>query len=199
MPYFEVGKSRRYADRRVGISVSMIFIAFMLVSNWMGTPEFRVQSSPDREVSVRVLPEEGPSKMLSVPYEEFNAPNTYLPGEEVPGSPFLTEALKRFEEVLFLRSCTLTGNPDYPECIVEELPNGEMRYSNRWFGNVMPDPVAELRVKEIQPDLLELRLYYEAVDPQNPDELLVLSDDWVRYLHRNANYAEECSYVNKNC
>ncbi|MEJ2751913.1 MAG: cytochrome b N-terminal domain-containing protein [Chloroflexota bacterium] len=65
MPYFEVGKSRRYADRRIGLSVSMLFIAFMLVSNWMGTPEFRVESSPDREVSIKVLPEEGPSPWRS--------------------------------------------------------------------------------------------------------------------------------------
>jgi hypothetical protein len=56
MPYIEVGKSRRYADRRVGLTVSMLFIAFMLVSNWMGSPEFRVQSSPDREVSIQLLP-----------------------------------------------------------------------------------------------------------------------------------------------
>ena len=37
MPYIEIGKSRRYADRRLGLSVTMLFIAFMLVSNWMGS------------------------------------------------------------------------------------------------------------------------------------------------------------------
>ena len=48
MPYFEVGKSRRYADRRVGLTVAMLFIAFMWVSNWMGSPEYRVKvRAPD--------------------------------------------------------------------------------------------------------------------------------------------------------
>ena len=27
MPYFEVGKSRRYADRRVGLSIAFLFMA----------------------------------------------------------------------------------------------------------------------------------------------------------------------------
>ncbi len=69
MPYFEVGKSRRYANRRVGLSVSMLFIAFMLVSNWMGSPEYLVESSPDIEVATKILPEEGVSPLLGVPPE----------------------------------------------------------------------------------------------------------------------------------
>ncbi|MCP5099815.1 MAG: cytochrome bc complex cytochrome b subunit, partial [Chloroflexi bacterium] len=79
MPYVEVGKSRRYADRRLGLSVSFVFFAFMLVSNWMGSPEFRVESSAELEVSAEVMPQEGPNVLKGVPYEEL-AVGTYLPG-----------------------------------------------------------------------------------------------------------------------
>lgn len=197
MPYFEVGKSRRYADRRVGISVSMLFIAFMLFSNWMGTPEFRVASSPDREVSIEVLPEEGASKMMAVPFEDMSE-GAYLPGQEISGSPQFTEALVGFEEALSRHSCTVSGDPNLQPCKVEELQSGAKQYlvgiNNR---EAMPDPYAELRVKEAQEGLLELRLYYEVADPENPGEYLNISDDWVKFKHRDSNYAEECSFANK--
>ena len=201
MPYFEVGKSRRYADRRVGLSVSMLFIAFMLVSNWMGTPEFRVESSPDREVSIRVLPEEGPSVMMAVPFEEMK-PGAYLPGQVVSGSPHLTEALADFKSELEAHSCTM-GNPaiaglDLQPCKVDTLESGEKRYgvgiNNK---EAMPDPYAELRVTQAQENLLRLALYYEVSDPENPSELLTVSDDWVKFKNEFSNYAEECRYANK--
>jgi hypothetical protein len=201
MPYFEVGKSRRYADRRVGLSVSMLFIAFMLVSNWMGTPEFRVESSPDREVSIQVLPEEGPSLLMAVPYVELK-PGSYLPGQVVSGSPHLTEALDNYRTVLEDHSCTM-GNPALADfhaqpCKVETKADGENRYgvgiNNK---EAMPDPYSELRVEEVQEGLLELNLYYEVANPDNLSEILNVSDDWVKHKHIDSNYAEECRYANK--
>ncbi len=198
MPYFEVGKSRRYADRRVGLSIAMLFIAFMLVSNWMGTPEFRVQSSPDREVSIKVLPEEGPSRMKAVPFEQFKD-GAYIPGQEVSGAPELTAALEKFQEELALHSCTLTGNTMFEPCRVSTSDSGETVYRNSFTDDAMPDPYAELRVHHIQPNLVELTLFYEVVNPDNPDEFLVNSDDWVTPLHADSNYAEECTFLNKRC
>ncbi|NCF66631.1 MAG: hypothetical protein GWP61_11695 [Chloroflexi bacterium] len=197
MPYFEVGKSRRYADRRVGLSVSMLFIAFMLVSNWMGTPEFRVASSPDREVSIEVLPEEGASPMMAVPYDQMR-PGAYLPGQEVSGSSQFTEALKGYEEAMKRHSCTVSGDPDLQQCNIKELQSGQQVYTVGVNDKeAMPDPYAEMRVQEVQEGLLELRLYYEVVDPQNPGEYLILSDEWVKFKHRDSNYEEECSFANK--
>jgi quinol-cytochrome oxidoreductase complex cytochrome b subunit len=197
MPYFEVGKSRRYADRRIGISVSMLFIAFMLVSNWMGSPEFRVASSPDREVSIEVLPEEGASQMMAVPYEQMQR-GAYLPGQEVSGSPQFTEALQGYEEAMAKHSCTLKGDPNLQACKVEQLESGDKKYTvginNK---EAMPDPYAELRVKEVQEGLLELNLYYEVTDPDNPGDYLLISDDWIKYKHIDSNYEEECSFANK--
>ena len=192
MPYFEVGKSRRYADRRVGITVSMLFIAFMLVSNWMGTPEYRVASSPDREVSIEVLPEEGASLMMAVPFEEMQV-GAYLPGQEISGSPHFTEALKGYEEAMIKHSCTLEGDPKLQAC----KRSGEKYTVGINDKEAMPDPYAEMRVREAQDGLLELNLYYEVADPENPGEYLMISDDWIKYKHIDSNYDEECSYANK--
>ena len=202
MPYFEVGKSRRYADRRVGLSVALLFMAFMLVSNWMGSPEFRVESSPDREVSIKVLPEEGPSQMIAVPFEELK-PGSYLPGQIVSGSPFLTSALATYESTLSDYSCTM-GDPQLPTlnaapCNVSvNEETGERIYrvgiNNR---EAMPDPYSELRIQQVQDNMVSLTLYYEVPDPSNPGEILFISDDWVHFLHQDANYAEECRFANK--
>ncbi len=195
MPYIEVGKSRRYADRRVGLTVAMLFIAFMLVSNWMGSPEYRVSSSPDREVSIEVLPEEGPSGLRGIPYEDLT-PGTYLPGQVVNGNPRLTAGLAMFEEAMHKRSCTLVGNEMWDECDVTVLDSGEVRYGNYFTDIAMPDPYAELIIEEAQPNLLSLQLHYEVVDPEDPNTLLIESE-WERFRHADSNYEEECRFANK--
>ncbi|MCL4265532.1 MAG: cytochrome b N-terminal domain-containing protein [Anaerolineae bacterium] len=203
MPYFEVGKSRRYADRRVGLSVSFLFIAFMLVSNWMGSPEFRVESSPEREVSQGVLPQEGPSVLKGVPYEHLEL-GTYVPGQVLEDNPHLTRALAVFYNALYRQSCKLgDGNPDLPynwyPCEEEVLENGEVRYGNHFTDNAMPNPYAELRITQEQENMVKLTLYYEVVNPQRPEELLIESDEAVGYRHEDSLYEEECQFLNKNC
>jgi hypothetical protein len=181
----------------VGLSVSMLFIAFMLVSNWMGSPEFRVESSAEQEVAAKLLPQEGPSTMLGVPYE-FMAPGTYLPGQIISGNPYLTAALQEFEDLMFLYSCTVTGSERFEPCDVQTLPSGDKRYGNFFKPAVMVDPYAELRVTEIQPGLAELKLYFRVEDPENPGQLLV-DETWIKYRHATSGYEEECRYINKPC
>ena len=115
MPYVELGKSRRYRDRRLGLTVAAAFISIMWVSNWMGTPEYLVESSADQEVAQEILPQEGHSELLAVPYDELR-PGTYLPGQIVPDAPHLTEVLHEFQLGMYNHSCTLTGNPAYETC-----------------------------------------------------------------------------------
>jgi hypothetical protein len=197
MPYFEVGKSRRYADRRVGLTVAMLFIAFMLVSNWMGSPEFRVASSPDREVSIHVLPEEGPGGLKGIPYEHMT-PGIYVPGQVIPGNPFLTRGLEEFEHAMFQQSCTLVGNEMWDTCRVTTLDSGAKQYGNFFTSDAMPDPFATLEILEVQPNLKELVLHYEVVNPDNPNELLI-DTSWTSFRHADSNYEEECRFLNKPC
>ncbi len=189
MPYFEVGKSRRYADRRVGFTVAGLFIAFMLISNWMGTPEYAVESSPEREVFQEIAPQEGPSILLGVPYE-YLTPGTYFPGQEIAGNPYLSRALDEYGAALQRHSCTLPngsvkkiGTYEIDEC----EDNGDGTYSNYFTDSAMPDPVATLIIEEVQKEMVQLTLYVQGTDP------------WVKYRHAHANYEEECRFVNKDC
>jgi len=195
MPYIEVGKSRRYADRRVGLSVAFLFIAFMLISNWMGSPEFRVQSSPDREVSIVLLPQEGPGGLKGIPYE-FLQEGTFSPGQVIDGNPFLTRGLELFQSAMYQQSCTNTGNSQWDTCRVDVLDNGTHRYRNFFTKDAMPDPVATLIVKEIQPGLKELTLRYQIT---NPDTGVTSAPEWIRWRHADSNYEEECRFLNKPC
>jgi quinol-cytochrome oxidoreductase complex cytochrome b subunit len=188
MPYIEVGKSRRYVDRRVGISVSMLFVAFMLVSNWMGSPEFRVESSPEQEVAQDLIPQEGPSVILSVPYEDLPL-GSYEPGEVVKGNPHLTEALSEFEAAMNRRSCNVNGDRWDDDCKI--TGKGEdAKYGNNFTSEAMPDPSAALRIEEMQHNMKKLIIHFEVTDPDNPDNVLV-NYDRVAFRHADSGYEEE--------
>ena len=162
MPYFEVGKSRRYADRRLGISVSMLFIALMWISNWMGSPISGAEP-PDQEVAQELLPQEGHSALKEVPYE-FLEPGTYTPfdAEDAP-NPYLAAALEEFERAMQQRSCSLSDDGPYEPCQV--MDQGDtVRYGNRFTNDAMPDPEAQLIIDDYQDNMRRLTLVFPAPD-----------------------------------
>jgi quinol-cytochrome oxidoreductase complex cytochrome b subunit len=194
MPYLEVGKSRRYADRRVGLSVTMLFIAFMLVSNWMGSPEFRVLSSPEQEASQDVLPQEGHSVLLSVPYEALE-PGSYSPGQVIENNPHLTRALAELEDSVRSHSCTLGEGEDWPACEVLTLENGTVQYVQRTLlgpaeQSAMPDPEVTLLIEQVQQNNRKLTLEFLVADPQDPGGALLVDTEVVNYRHADSNYEE---------
>ncbi|MGB3715380.1 MAG: cytochrome b N-terminal domain-containing protein [Candidatus Promineifilaceae bacterium] len=188
MPYLEVGKSRRYADRRVGLSVAMLFIAFMLVSNWMGSPEYKVESSPEQEVAQDLIPQEGHSVILAVPYEDLEF-GTFEPGEVVEGNPHLTEALAEFEAAMNRRSCNVNGDRWDDECNI--TGESERRvYSNSFTGEAMPDPTAFLQIEEEQHNLKRVIIHFSVIDPDDPGNVLV-DYDRIAFRHADSGYEEE--------
>ncbi len=182
MPYIEVGRSRRYADRRLGLSVGMFFITFMLMSNWMGSPEYRVQSSAEQEVVQEIMPQEGHSVLLEVPYEEL-VPGTYLPGQVLSGKPELSHALAEFEHALRSYSCTQTGDPRFEACTPYDAGSGVIRYKNSLHSEVLPDPQAALIITQVQENLYGLTLRVTTDDPVNPVDF-----SYTKYRHEDAAY-----------
>jgi len=188
MPYIEVGKSRRYADRRIGLSVTMLFIAFMLVSNWMGSPEYKVEGSPEQEVAQDLIPQEGHSSMLAVPYEDLEL-GIYEPGQVVDGNPHLTEALAEFEAAMNRRSCNVNGDRWDDDCKVTQ-EGDDKRYSNNFASEAMPDPEAYLQILEEQHDMKKLIMLFKVLDPDDPDNVLV-DEERIAYRHADSGYEEE--------
>jgi hypothetical protein len=189
MPYIEVGKSRRYADRRIGLSVSMLFIAFMLVSNWMGSPEYRVQTSPEQEVAQELIPQEGHSPILAVPFDDLEF-GTYQPGQEVANNPELTRALEEFEESMNRHSCNVNGSAYDDDCAIRTLDDGSKQYGNNFSSSAMPDPTAVLIVEPAQHNVKRLILSFEAADPENADNLIV-DFDRIAFRHIDSGYEEQ--------
>jgi ubiquinol-cytochrome c reductase cytochrome b subunit len=188
MPYIEVGKSRRYADRRVGLSVTMLFIAFMLVSNWMGSPEYKVEGSPEQEVAQDLIPQEGHSTLLAVPYEDLEL-GIYEPGQVVKDNPHLTEALAEFEAAMNRRSCNVNGDRWDDDCDTHQ-EGEDRRYGNSFANEAMPDPEAFLRIEEDQHNLKKLILLFNVVNPEDPDDVLV-DEQRIAYRHADSGYEEE--------
>ncbi len=184
MPYFEVGRSRRYADRRVGLSVSMAFITFMLISNWQGSPEFRVQSTAEQEVQQRIMPQEGHSMVLEVPYEEW-VPGTYLATEaEIErmireDRPHIAETLELYMTALYDWSCTNSGSDLYRPCEVTD----DGLYTNGVKIDVLVDPYAAIVVKQAQENMLEIKVQIKVDDPNAPVDFY-----YIRYRHQQGGY-----------
>tara|TARA_B100000586_G_scaffold244025_1_gene198764 strand:- start:931 stop:1464 length:534 start_codon:yes stop_codon:yes gene_type:complete len=75
MPYLEVGPSRRYIHRRIGLSVAAISIIVFSALTYMGTPYYAVSSSPDQEVVAALVPQTHPGPVRTAAYDDL------VPGE----------------------------------------------------------------------------------------------------------------------
>jgi hypothetical protein len=173
-----------------------VFIAFMLVSNWMGSPEFRVQSSAELEISGEIMPEEGPSVMKGTPYDSLVV-GTYFPGDPTVDDPHLSRALHEFQLAMERHGCAGPGfsSPYFDLDPCKEV--GENAWGNTFTTNAMPNPYAELRISQAQEDMVKFTLYFESEHPDTGE--LLIQNETHDYRHADSFYEEECRFFNKNC
>lgn len=79
MPYLDVTVSRRYAHRRVSLSVAMLLVSFITIFSYMGLAEFAVSTSAETEILHELTFEPAHSHVgvaRTVPYEEL-VPGAY--------------------------------------------------------------------------------------------------------------------------
>ncbi len=111
LPYIEVGPSRRYADRRIGLSAGVLFVAVLAILSFMGSPWYAVTSSADQEVVATLLPETHPGPVRLAEWTELEV-GTYVAAEwETARTRALREVLHLYHEEL--------------EAVSETLPNAE--------------------------------------------------------------------------
>ncbi|MCJ7513811.1 MAG: cytochrome b N-terminal domain-containing protein [Anaerolineales bacterium] len=63
LPYFEVGPSRRYGDRRIGLSIAALSVAALAVLSFMGTPWYAVSTSAEQEAIATLVPQTHPGPL----------------------------------------------------------------------------------------------------------------------------------------
>jgi ubiquinol-cytochrome c reductase cytochrome b subunit len=72
VPYFEVGPSRRYGDRRLGLSAAAVSVAGLAILSFMGSPWYLVTTSPDQEAVATLLPQTHPGPLREANWEELS-------------------------------------------------------------------------------------------------------------------------------
>jgi quinol-cytochrome oxidoreductase complex cytochrome b subunit len=79
MPYVDVTSSRRYAHRRISLSIAMLLISFVTILSYMGLPEFAVATSREIEILHELTFEPAHAKIgpaRAVPFEQL-VPGAY--------------------------------------------------------------------------------------------------------------------------
>lgn len=71
MPYLDVGRSRRYAHRRVALSLGMLSISVLVILTYMGTPNYGVDTAGDQETAQDLIPDEGVGPVRAIPYDQL--------------------------------------------------------------------------------------------------------------------------------
>jgi hypothetical protein len=156
----------------------------------MGSPEYRVESSADQEIFQELIPQEGHSVILEVPYEDLEV-GEWSPGQEAP-NVHLTLALEEFEATMNRHSCNLNGSRWEDECEVNqpETEEGEVTYSNSFTDDAIPDATAVLVVEMEQHNMKRLTLHVTAVDPQNQEEVFV-DQERIAFRHQDSAYEDD--------
>ncbi|MGH2520869.1 MAG: cytochrome b [Anaerolineales bacterium] len=158
LPYVEVGPSRRYGDRRVGLTVIMLSVAALAILSYMGTPFYAVSSSPDQEVVAELLPQTHPGPLRTSAWNDLPA-GTYLSDQwQAAPTETLQELLHEYElhmEHARDNAACRAANP--PNCltngagymIIEDWQEGLKRITFR----IIWDPVPELGTRPADADV----------------------------------------------
>ena len=73
LPYIDLTPSRRYADRRVALSLGAVVLLIFSILQFMGTPFYGVDTSASIEVAQDLIPQEGVGPVRAIPYDELSA------------------------------------------------------------------------------------------------------------------------------
>ena len=114
LPYFEVGPSRRYGDRRIGLSVAAMAVAGMAILSFMGTPWYGVSTAPEQEAVATLLPQTHPGPLREADWEALEL-GTFAASEYASApNPEMASLLETFhEEVLKVNDAARTDAEGY--------------------------------------------------------------------------------------
>ncbi len=157
-PYLDVGKSRRYAHRRLGLSLGMLAVAGFVLLSWMGSPEYAVDTSGDQEIAQALAPMEGVGPLRAVPFDDL-----------VPGS-YHTAALDDPAAAASLTAEFEAAGRDMSRFTISPVPDDahglmtvmeEFRRLFDVWGRELPNAWGMLIVQDWQTDLKRVEIYIE--------------------------------------
>ncbi len=150
MPYLETGVSRRYAHRRLVLSIGFFLISFVVVLSYMGLPEFGVKVAAEAEVldALNKTPAHNQmGRLLPVPYDQLVV-GVYTTREVDADDENADEAVAAFNQEL--------GENGVGEQLLSLLRDRDKLNVQSLAFNTVPADAPELRaVLEEFDDLLE--------------------------------------------
>ncbi|MBL8160803.1 MAG: cytochrome bc complex cytochrome b subunit [Anaerolineae bacterium] len=168
-PYLDVTKSRRYADRRIAITLFLVLIAFITILSYMGLAEFGVATSPEIEIFHEMTFPPAHShvgKLLPVPYEQL-VPGMYTTRQVSAEDGQESAAVSAFNtEIDTLEVQTLTG-----PSTMEEMMKAEFEVQHL----AVP---ADLNFSVVPADAPELLKQLEFFASRLEREHVELNDGW---------------------
>ncbi len=100
LPYLEVGPSRRYGDRRLGLTVGLLGVAGVAILSFMGTPFYAVTTSPDQEVVAELLPQTNPGPVRQADWTQLTAGTYEAANWQTAPTPSLQSLLKLYDDAM---------------------------------------------------------------------------------------------------
>ncbi|MBC8171943.1 MAG: cytochrome bc complex cytochrome b subunit [Anaerolineae bacterium] len=130
LPYLDVTASRRYADRRVMLSICFLIISGTVVLSYMGLPEYGVAKVADSHVLHEMVKEPAyieMGKLLGVPFEQL-VPGAYITQEIKAGEENAREAVAGFNDLL--ATTPLLGDGLKGQLTASHAINNNIRFVN---------------------------------------------------------------------
>ncbi|MAS32612.1 MAG: hypothetical protein CL610_01310 [Anaerolineaceae bacterium] len=138
VPYIDLTPSRRFADRRLALSISFVMLSLTVVTSYMGLPEFGVATAPDQEILNELTFEPAHNHMgllRPVPFDQLVV-GAYSTREFAAEEGEGDAAVNAFNEEL-----TQTGEMDH---LITHLQAAHLDVQALNFSTV-PDDAPELR------------------------------------------------------
>jgi ubiquinol-cytochrome c reductase cytochrome b subunit len=118
LPYVEVGPSRRYGSRRIGLTAGLGLVFTFGVLSYMGSPWFAVQTSPEQEAVAELLPQTHPGPLRLADWEGFTVGTYEASAYDQAPTETLRSVLDEFEGSI--EGIKIDGRSDYQGVIVIE-------------------------------------------------------------------------------
>src|SRR5260221_691172 len=131
-PYLDVGRSRRYAHRRFGLSMMFLFIVVMFFLSYMGTPKYGVDTAGDQEIAQEMAPVEGVGPVRAMPYDDWQN-GTYCTDDLTKDHPLPTNLIE-----WGVPPSVTTPRPDLSKPVTcQAVPEGRLRELMQEYLNSM--------------------------------------------------------------
>ncbi|MCB9450780.1 MAG: cytochrome bc complex cytochrome b subunit [Anaerolineaceae bacterium] len=177
LPYLDVTRSRRFADRRVMISFGLALISLSSFFSYMGLSKFAVSTSADSEILHELIfppAHNHIGKLLPIPFDELK-PGFYTTRQFEYGADGVTQAVDEFNQMIetpFTADTTIAVNTDEKE-MAAELTAAGLATSNITIRAIPGDAPELYKVMEEFNQLLE----ENNVELNDPWGIVVITND----------------------